>query len=73
MLRRGVLPPGVRTVLLDCNTDSLAESRDRRSGRRAAFRGGSFDVVTCLEVLEHLDDPARAVRELARVASGRSW
>ena len=28
---------------------------------------GSFDVVLCTQVLEHCDDPARAVRELRRV------
>ncbi len=27
----------------------------------------SFDVVLCAQVLEHVDDPARAARELARV------
>jgi SAM-dependent methyltransferase len=30
---------------------------------------GSFDVVLCTQVLEHVDDPARAVRELARVTA----
>ena len=30
---------------------------------------GSFDVVLCLQVLEHCDDPAQAVRELRRVTS----
>jgi SAM-dependent methyltransferase len=43
---------------------------------RAALRGpieaipaedASFDVVLCAQVLEHCDDPAQAVRELARV------
>jgi SAM-dependent methyltransferase len=43
---------------------------------RAALRGpieavpvgdASFDVVLCAQVLEHVDDPARGVRELARV------
>ncbi|MEN0060550.1 MAG: class I SAM-dependent methyltransferase [Myxococcota bacterium] len=29
-----------------------------------------FDTVICLEVLEHLEDPAVAVRELARVSRG---
>ena len=28
---------------------------------------GSFDLVLCIQVLEHVDDPARAVRELHRV------
>lgn len=28
---------------------------------------GSFDVVLCVQVLEHVDDPARAIRELHRV------
>ena len=28
---------------------------------------GSFDVVLCAQVLEHVDDPARGVRELHRV------
>ncbi|MEZ6185800.1 MAG: class I SAM-dependent methyltransferase [Planctomycetota bacterium] len=32
------------------------------------FDDGAFDGVTALEVLEHVDDPARAVRELLRVA-----
>jgi SAM-dependent methyltransferase len=33
------------------------------------FRDGAFDVVSAVEVLEHLDDPARALAELARVAA----
>ena len=32
------------------------------------FGDGSFDAALCLEVLEHLDHPEDAVRELARVA-----
>lgn len=66
MLRRGVMPPGARTVLLDRSPDSAA--RVLASVDALPFASRSFDVVTCLEVLEHLDDPARAVRELARVA-----
>jgi SAM-dependent methyltransferase len=31
------------------------------------FRDGSFDVVVCLEVLEHVREPDQALRELARV------
>jgi len=35
------------------------------------FPDRSFDVVVCSEVLEHLDDPARAFAELRRVARRR--
>ena len=35
------------------------------------FTDHSVDVVTCLEVLEHLEAPERAVEELARVCRGR--
>src|SRR5215208_2499622 len=30
---------------------------------------GSFDLVLCIQVLEHTDDPAQAVRELHRVCA----
>jgi 2-polyprenyl-6-hydroxyphenyl methylase/3-demethylubiquinone-9 3-methyltransferase len=33
----------------------------------AAEREGSFDVVTCMEMLEHLPEPAGAVDALARL------
>lgn len=34
------------------------------------YADGSFDLVMCLEVLEHLDRPADALAELARVSRG---
>lgn len=34
------------------------------------FANDSFELVMCLEVLEHLGDPEAAVAELSRVASG---
>jgi SAM-dependent methyltransferase len=51
---------------------------DRVDNPRAELRGsieelpvddGSFDVVLCNQVLEHCDDPARAVRELRRATA----
>ena len=49
---------------------------DTGDNPRASLRGviesipaddASFDVVLCAQVLEHVDDPAQGVRELARV------
>ena len=34
---------------------------------RLPLADASFDLVLCIQVLEHVDDPARAVRELHRV------
>lgn len=66
MLRRRALPAGLRPVLLDRNPDTAAHLLG--SVTALPFASRSFDVVTCLEVLEHLDDPAAAIYELARVA-----
>src|SRR5690348_411278 len=39
------------------------------------FADASFDAVFCLEVLEHVSDPAQVVSEIARVTrpGGRAW
>ena len=72
MVRRGVLPPAVQPVCVDVLTASLAinpcPARVCASVLALPFGDRSFDAVTCLEVLEHLDNPAAAVRELARVS-----
>jgi 2-polyprenyl-3-methyl-5-hydroxy-6-metoxy-1,4-benzoquinol methylase len=41
---------------------------ERHSVDDLPFREDSFDLVLCLEVLEHLPDPAAALTELAQVA-----
>lgn len=56
---------------------SEADRRAAAAGQRASFVDGdacalpfpdaSFDVVRCERVLQHLPDPARAVREMIRV------
>jgi len=33
------------------------------------YEDNAFDLVICMEVLEHLDDPGRGLRELKRVCS----
>jgi ubiquinone/menaquinone biosynthesis C-methylase UbiE len=69
------LPAG-RAVGLDL-AESLLARAARRLGHRAAlaqgdagalpFATGAFDRVYCSEVLEHIVDPAAAVREIGRV------
>jgi 2-polyprenyl-3-methyl-5-hydroxy-6-metoxy-1,4-benzoquinol methylase len=39
----------------------------RESVYQLPHAGGAFDLVFCLEVLEHMDDPAAALSELCRV------
>ncbi len=61
---------------LDLSAAALREGRCR--GSRAAllngsvdqlpFHGGSFDLVICTEVLEHLPQPMQALDELCRVS-----
>jgi 2-polyprenyl-3-methyl-5-hydroxy-6-metoxy-1,4-benzoquinol methylase len=35
---------------------------------RLPFQSRSFDILTCLEVLEHLREPGQALAEMARVS-----
>lgn len=37
--------------------------------QRLAFRDGIFDVVVALDIIEHLDDPVQALREMRRVCA----
>lgn len=39
----------------------------RGDALRLPYRSGSFDVVTSMDFLEHIEDPAASVREAARV------
>src|ERR1700751_1844703 len=38
--------------------------------QRLPFDDASFDVVCCLEVIEHVTDPRACLRELARIVRG---
>jgi len=41
--------------------------------RALQFKDNQFDTVTCIEVIEHLENPRRVVRELFRVLKPGGW
>lgn len=63
---------------VDISGDALEDARRRcpeavliqGDAQALPFAAGSFHLVLCLEVLEHLPQPWRAVEELKRVSSG---
>jgi len=73
----GLLGPlGARYFPVDIPKKNLARIRDDAPGPvfptsadayRLPFRGGGFDLVILSEIVEHLEEPAVALREAARV------
>jgi SAM-dependent methyltransferase len=67
-------------ALLGVDTDASALERGRRihpaldlragDAYHLTFEDATFDLVLCLETLEHLTDPERALEELRRVSRG---
>jgi ubiquinone/menaquinone biosynthesis C-methylase UbiE len=66
-----------RFVACDLDLGRLVPDLDAKIDVREAsiyalpWAKGSFDLVICCEVLEHLDDPRAGLEELARVAGRR--
>lgn len=68
---------GAEVVGLDGSPGALRVAATLNPGRRFAagdlldlpFPARSFDLVACMEVLEHLDDPAGGLAELRRVSA----
>ena len=71
----GLLPDRIAAVDVEASCVDAVRARhpgvevSRESVDALPFADGAFDLVLCLEVLEHVPDPERAVRELARVAA----
>ena len=72
---------GARVLGIDLSTQLLDMAEEHAQGARlpleyrstsveelAAERPGGFDVVTCMEMLEHVPEPASVVRSCARLA-----
>jgi 2-polyprenyl-3-methyl-5-hydroxy-6-metoxy-1,4-benzoquinol methylase len=76
---RAMLPPGALLHASDINRVRLAAARERNPGipiieesiYSLSRADRSYDLVFCLEVLEHLDDPDAALAEICRVS--RRW
>ncbi|MFO7562789.1 MAG: class I SAM-dependent methyltransferase [Enhygromyxa sp.] len=75
LIRRGPTP--ARYLATDVSLEAISGELDPRIETSTAsiyelpYASGSFDVVVCCEVLEHLEEPARGLAELARVARER--
>ncbi len=72
-----MLPEGVDLRASEFLPEQVAEAKLRNPGLEVVQESvyeldredRSVDLIFCLEVLEHLDDPATALSELARVSS----
>jgi len=57
---------------LEAEVSGLAY-REQSAEALAAERPGQFDVVTCMEMLEHVPEPASVVRACATLAKPGGW
>lgn len=74
--RVGELADKVTIIGVDFNADACREFSKRYSSVVAdvhslPFKSGSFDVAYCFSLLEHLEDPQKAVGEICRVTRSR--
>jgi 2-polyprenyl-6-hydroxyphenyl methylase/3-demethylubiquinone-9 3-methyltransferase len=66
-------PLGVaRLHALEAGVDKV-EYREIAAEALAAERPGSFDVVTCMEMLEHVPDPSSVVRACSTLVKPGGW
>jgi SAM-dependent methyltransferase len=71
---RGLLADGYDWLGVEVNPADCAElsrlglPHRQVDGRTLPFADGAFDAALCVEVLEHIEDPAAFLREVARVA-----
>jgi 2-polyprenyl-6-hydroxyphenyl methylase/3-demethylubiquinone-9 3-methyltransferase len=57
---------------LDAQTPNL-QYREVSAEALAAEQAGNFDIVTCMEMLEHVPDPASVVRACAALVKPGGW
>jgi len=65
ILSEAMARAGARVLGIDLSQAVLVEYRAIAAEELAQARPGAFDLVTCMEMLEHVPDPAAAVKALA--------
>jgi len=86
ILSEALAETGAQVTAIDLAEDALAVARDHADNqgldidyRKADIlsfadeHAGQFDVVTCMEMLEHVDDPASIVRALGKAVKPGGW
>ena len=63
-----VLCTDISDILLKKGKEAgFIDEYSQQNGENLSFKDNSYDVVICSEVLEHVEDPEIALKELARV------
>ncbi|MGC8696887.1 MAG: bifunctional 2-polyprenyl-6-hydroxyphenol methylase/3-demethylubiquinol 3-O-methyltransferase UbiG [Halothiobacillus sp.] len=86
ILSEALAQAGASVTALDLAADTLAAARVHAEAQGlninyqladilsfAPAHPGAFDVVTCMEMLEHVDEPARVVHALAQAVKPGGW
>ena len=83
ILSEALAERGASVVGIDLAESALQAAEAHRAGqaveyrlessRDAAARGESFDAVTCMEMLEHVADPAAVLRDIHALLKPGGW